>query len=1080
MEMRLIPDKELDSLEKEDRLGTLPYVDTLYEIVKQCDTPFNIGLLAGWGGGKSSIIETLIKKIHTRNEAAKSDDIIVFKYDAWKYSEDPFRRTFIIELVKEFEVKGFENLDSLLYDNASTEKEGQTKLSPNLAVKYIFLAPFILWLVWFFNIEVDTKAILTGVSILSGIVLYLLKEMFTTYKITIHKSKVIEPEKFESIFEEIVDKVTKRERTNWLWIKEVLGGKGKREPKKLLIVVDNIDRCHSELVVQLLLTIKNFLDKKNVVFILPVDESGVTFFLKDKNQNASEFLRKIFNSTIRIKHYSNDEMFDYSWKLVESHGLDKIGIARDVVHMACQEYTTNPRKIIQFLNNFQMEIFLVKEQEKVRYLNDNQVSCNFPFLAKLSIIREEWSDLYQKLFERNHLMREIDKAISENIYKVNKDGDYYIENRKEMPILNERQYLFFQRTRGVIAIGSIEPFFVNRDLLKDIPDSLNELISGSDWIKIKKLIEVDSIDFLKILDAIKKKNDADIVKRKLYSTTGNAIFRLVNQIIDDEKFNSLFEEQFIKNYEYRFIEKIIDSIEFDIELRKIPQNELMPLTRWLYDRKSKTLTNKVLLIIEGVTINESEKSHLEFIREFILNFKGETSYLSEVSKRFCTILQNNPTFMGEIEEILSEEQSCKYLFSTDFINHNIDTIDAQTITTNPIKIKFLNSLKEFSILTEVQINSITLKFITFLDNNIEWNYLTAHFEVLQGYFKPFIDTDTLNHFRLIIEGKHNYFIQQIAAGKVNDETQRCYESYVDVLYSAIQASEQDHQNFLNKIYQIGFTNTHPNLVAKVATIFENITRNTALKIYVLPQLVECCNSITDFARREELVRSGSEEAIKHEQIDVNDFNKLVDCAFTLYFKNPEISQKFVIEFLDKITLKPENIQPLTEKIKTITSIEHKKLILKLADNITKPEIVGEIANDIVFHSKEIAVFKESILFVIQNYSKGKAAVKQSLINSLKTEQGTNLNTLIDLVVIEKLNLEKEVIDIAVSQLKGHLTSKSITDIQFAFLKLSEISANEIENKTASLLVQLISGIDVVLEEEVSKLKSELITKFSKL
>jgi hypothetical protein len=38
MEMTLIPDKELDSLEKEDQLGTLPYVDTLYEIVKKCDT----------------------------------------------------------------------------------------------------------------------------------------------------------------------------------------------------------------------------------------------------------------------------------------------------------------------------------------------------------------------------------------------------------------------------------------------------------------------------------------------------------------------------------------------------------------------------------------------------------------------------------------------------------------------------------------------------------------------------------------------------------------------------------------------------------------------------------------------------------------------------------------------------------------------------------------------------------------------------------------------------------------------------------------------------------------------------------
>lgn len=1078
MDMKLIPDKELDSLEKEDLLGTLPYVDTLHEIVKKCDTPFNIGLLAGWGGGKSSIIETLIKKIHAGNEAAKSDDIIVFKYDAWKYSEDPFRRTFIIELVKELEVKGFENLDSLLYDNASTETEGQTKFSPNFFVKYMFLAPIAFWLIWLLNVQTDTKIIITGISAISGMVLFLLKEMFTTYKITIHKSKVIEPEKFESIFEEIVDKVTKRKRSKWLWIKEVFGGKVKKSPKKLLIVVDNIDRCHSELVVQLLLTIKNFLDKENVVFILPVDESGVTFFLKDKNQNASEFLRKIFNSTIRIKHYSNDEMFDYSWKLVETHGLDKIGISRDVVHMACQEYTTNPRKIIQFLNNFQMEIFLVKEQEKVRYLNDSQVSSNFSFLAKLSIIREEWSDLYQKLFERNHLMKEIDKAISENMYKENEVRDYYIESRKEMPILDERQYLFFQRTRGIVAIGSIEPFFVNRDLLKDIPDSVNELISGSDWIKIKKLLEDDSIDFVKILDAIKKKNDADIVKRKLYSTTGNAIFRLINQIIIDEKFGALFQVQYVKNYEYRFIEKLVDSIEFDAELRKIPQNELMPLTRWLHDRKSNTLTDKVLLIVEGAPLSESEKTHLEFIRAFILNFKVETDYLSKVSKRFCAILQNNPAFLGEIDEILSDEQCCKYLFSTDFINHNIDTVDAQTAMTNPIKIKFLNTLKDFSIMTEAQINSVALKFITYLSNNNEWNYLTAHFEVLQGYFKPFIDANSLNQFRSIIETKHNHFIQQILAGNVNAETQLCYEKYVDVLYEAIQVSEQDATSFINKIHAIGFTTSHPNLVSKIAVVFEKITRNPALKINVLSHIVQCCNAISDYARREELVRCGSEEVVKHEQVDVGNFGALVDCAFRQYFENPEASQNFIIEFLNTICSNSETITPLTEKIKSLPNIEHKKEILKLADKVAKPEIVGDIAKDIVLNSKDTTIFKGNIIFVINNYSNGKAEVKDSLINALKTEQGPNLNTLIDLVVMERGNLDKEVIDTAVSQLKGYLTSKTIIDIQYAFSKLEAIRIDDIEKKTANLLVQLIGGIDVELDGEASNTKTDLITKFS--
>jgi len=56
--MRFIPDKEIN-LYEDDLLGTRTYVEALVDIVKMCDTPFTIGLLGGWGSGKSSIVKTL-------------------------------------------------------------------------------------------------------------------------------------------------------------------------------------------------------------------------------------------------------------------------------------------------------------------------------------------------------------------------------------------------------------------------------------------------------------------------------------------------------------------------------------------------------------------------------------------------------------------------------------------------------------------------------------------------------------------------------------------------------------------------------------------------------------------------------------------------------------------------------------------------------------------------------------------------------------------------------------------------------------------------------------------------------------
>ncbi len=50
MELNLIPDNELDSLNEQDLLGTLPYINTLHTVIKNCNKPFKIGLFSGWGG----------------------------------------------------------------------------------------------------------------------------------------------------------------------------------------------------------------------------------------------------------------------------------------------------------------------------------------------------------------------------------------------------------------------------------------------------------------------------------------------------------------------------------------------------------------------------------------------------------------------------------------------------------------------------------------------------------------------------------------------------------------------------------------------------------------------------------------------------------------------------------------------------------------------------------------------------------------------------------------------------------------------------------------------------------------------
>ena len=86
-----IRDDEID-LEENDLLGTKKIAEALEKIILNVETPFSIGLYGGWGTGKSSIINTLKKKFK------ENSNVKFFVYDAWKYSKDSFRRTFLLNL----------------------------------------------------------------------------------------------------------------------------------------------------------------------------------------------------------------------------------------------------------------------------------------------------------------------------------------------------------------------------------------------------------------------------------------------------------------------------------------------------------------------------------------------------------------------------------------------------------------------------------------------------------------------------------------------------------------------------------------------------------------------------------------------------------------------------------------------------------------------------------------------------------------------------------------------------------------------------------------------------------------------
>ncbi|MGC9124476.1 MAG: hypothetical protein ACP5IB_10485, partial [Thermoplasmata archaeon] len=163
-------------------------------------------------------------------------------------------------------------------------------------------------------------------------------------------------------------------------------------------------------------------------------------------------------------------------------------------------------------------------------------------LVKLLIIREEFPKIYEKIIDKPELIQEISKAISSEEFSEseNEKGlwEYKGNDKKSLKEikLTEEQYRFFMRTSNIVMDAiKLEPFFVNRDLFKDLPDGVYNLVINQKWDDLKDMIERKQITLKKLIEYINDKLNEDVIKRGLYDTSGFNLLSLIFKIIHDKE-----------------------------------------------------------------------------------------------------------------------------------------------------------------------------------------------------------------------------------------------------------------------------------------------------------------------------------------------------------------------------------------------------------------------------------------------------------------------------------------------------------------------------------------------------------------
>lgn len=261
---------------EQDKIGRKEIVEKILWLVDnlQKNQHFCLALNGEWGSGKSFVLE------YIEEELQRKEEYIIVKYDAWKNSfyQDPLIAILycILDSVKEY----FYYVDTAekKFKRVARFLKGSLQQFLDKAMGKVAESP-----------DIETKKIAIGY--------YAVKKVAGIIK-AVSANQILNHEKF-SDFKSYQDLLKQaQDLLNEIAEYQMY----EKKQFKLIILVDEIDRCLPNEQLRVLERLHHLFDVNNCVVIVSVNkETIITTFAKNFGGNGGEYLRKFFNYEFKIE-----------------------------------------------------------------------------------------------------------------------------------------------------------------------------------------------------------------------------------------------------------------------------------------------------------------------------------------------------------------------------------------------------------------------------------------------------------------------------------------------------------------------------------------------------------------------------------------------------------------------------------------------------------------------------------------------------------------------------------------------------------------------------------------------------------
>lgn len=320
-----------DNEAKEDLLGFQYLCDGVVSIVKnESLLPATLGVFGDWGGGKSTLIEMVKARLSTKEQ--RDAGVVVLSFNGWLFEGYEGAKTALMGTILE-ELQEHET-----FINKATD-EGK-KLWKSLMRR-------VDWMKATIGVGKLAGALLSHGQLAPLLLVSGGADLTSVGKEVLEKAKEIKPEEILKKEDKGEKKPDESETRHQIqnFRKDFEKMLKESSITRLIIVIDDLDRCSPDTIIPTLEAIKLFLFVSNTAFIIGADEELVRYAVRrrfpelpgDRREVGRDYLEKLIQFPIRIPALGRAEVESYMGLLFVTACDELTSAQKEAVRAAAKE-----------------------------------------------------------------------------------------------------------------------------------------------------------------------------------------------------------------------------------------------------------------------------------------------------------------------------------------------------------------------------------------------------------------------------------------------------------------------------------------------------------------------------------------------------------------------------------------------------------------------------------------------------------------------------------------------------------------------------------------------------------------------